>query len=266
MSTQISVLLPARARPANLRTSIDSLFDLARTPDAVEVLVRLDSCDPCLREELAILQARKGAVFVGVGPRLGYANMHVYYDQLAIDAGGEWIFVWNDDTDMLTSHWDELLCDCPLYSIQWPRRDTIPTAKPYESYDGPLYTDYTFPVLGRPVLEALGGHLSDNPYCDAWLSDVSGFAGTSIVRPDIVFHHHRLNDATLLDQRVAHDAWKEFFKSAERGSRIAAVHKIMQHPNWLARFHGWNVESFELAKANAGSLLDRPATSHRLLK
>lgn len=231
------MLLPARGRPRNLRTSVQSLYDLADDPDSVEVLVRLDDDDPHLQEELTILGgfgARE--VFVGVGPRLGYQKMHVYFDQLAAQARGEWIFFWNDDTDMLTQGWDALTRECPIYSVQFPRRDTVSC---------PPHSDYTFPVLGRPVFEALGGNMSANPYCDAWLSDVSGFAGTSVVRPDVVFHHHRLNDQTLADQAGAGKDWHQFSAEQQKSMRIEAMQKIMAHPAWATRFDGWDVEPFE---------------------
>lgn len=263
----ISMLLPARGRPANLRTSVQSVFDLAADPDSVEVLVRLDDDDPHLREELAILEGHEAReVLVGVGPRLGYARMNDYYDALAAQARGDWIFFWNDDTDMVTRAWDELTRQCPLYSVQFPRRDTIP-AESRPGYDGPLYSDYTFPVLGRPVLEALDGNMSKNPYCDAWLSDVSGFAGTSVVRPDVVFTHHRLNDQTLADQAGAGKQWQQFSAEQQKAMRIEAMQKVMAHPMWVARFDDWNVERFEHIGVDYIRLLEgeRRAGAYRLL-
>ena len=254
------MLLPARGRPANLRTSVQSCYDLAADPDSVEVLVRLDDDDPHLREELTILGGfGNREVLVGVGPRLGYQKMHIYYDGLAADSRGDWVFFWNDDTDMLTRGWDDLTRECPLYTVQFPRRDITPLAD---------HTDYTFPVLGRPLFDALGGKMSRNPYCDAWLSNVSGFAGTSVVRPDIVFHHNRLDDATMREQSGASSAWQAFLSAEEQGRlRNADMETIMASPLWARRFDGWEIERIEHVGVDYINLTsgERRAGAHRLL-
>jgi hypothetical protein len=227
----ISLLLPARGRPKNLKQSIDSAFGLANHPEAIELLVRLDECDPCLREELAILadHPHTDLFRIGVGTRFGYARMDQYYNGLAESAVGDWLFFWNDDIDMLTRGWDDLIREAPLFSVQFPRRDTTPT------------TDYTLPVVGRPIYETLG-HLSKNAYCDAWISDFSGFAGTSIIRDDIVFHHHRLDDDTLRGQANGAEEWHRFTAAEQLAMRRADMDKVMAAPAHASRFDGWNAE------------------------
>lgn len=252
---KISMLLPARARPANLKSSVQSVLDLAHKPDEVEILVRLDADDPHLRQEMQILQEPSAEILVDVGPRYGYAHMHRYYSELAAQARGEWLFIWNDDTDMVTRGWDSLTLDCPLFSVQFPRRDTTPT------------TDYTFPVIGRPVFNALGGRVSENAYCDAWLSDVSGFAGTSIIRDDVVFHHHRLNDDTLREQANGNAEWMKFTADDQKAMRIKAMEKIMAAPGWRGRFDEWHVRKVEHIGVDYINLLagERRACAYQLL-
>lgn len=232
MSTGVSMLLPARGRPDHLAASVGSLFALAKSPDEVEVLARLDDDDPDLEREVQVLSAHRN-VRVFRGPRLGYAGMHEMYNRLAQIGRGEWLFLWNDDIEMLTGGWDALVREAPPYSVQFVRRDTTPT------------TDYTLPVLGRPLFEVLG-HISKNAYCDAWISDVSGFAGTSVIRDDVVFRHHRLSDATMHGQSVSGPGeWAKFKTDEQRQWRRDDMEKIMASPLWLGRLDGWDCEFSE---------------------
>ncbi len=226
MTPKISMLLPARGRPANLKLSVESVFDLAAKPDEIEVLVRLDDDDPYLAKEVEILRVWSVRhVSLYTGARLGYHRMHDYYNRLAQEAVGDWLFFWNDDIELRTQDWDRLLHEAPLFSVQFPRRDTVKHADP------------TIPVVGRPIYEAVG-RLSGNAYCDAWVSDISGYAGTSINRDDIVFHHHRLNDATMAEQNDGGKEWARF--DTQKAERRVEMDKIVAAPGYAGRYDGWN--------------------------
>lgn len=229
MTVNISMLLPARGRPDNLKASVESVFALAKKPDEVEVVVRLDDDDPHLDREIQILRAHD-RVRIFRGPRLGYHNMHTMYNKLAELSRGEWLFMWNDDIEMVTKDWDVLTRESPLYAVQFVRRDVTPTS------------DYTLPIIGKPLFDVLG-HISENAYCDAWISDVSAFAGTSVVRDDIVFKHHRLDDATMYGQSVnGPAAWAKFTTEEQRQMRRDDMEKIMASPLWAGRFDGWEYD------------------------
>lgn len=228
----ISMLLPARARPKNLKSSIESVFDLAAKSDDVEFLVRLDDNDPYLAEERALLAQFPRStthIRVSVGPRLGYARMHEMYNRCAAAAKGQYLFVWNDDIELRTQNWDQLLREAPLFSVQWLRRDITKT------------TDFTLPVIGRPLYDAVG-HLSQNAFCDAWIADYSSFAGTSIIRDDIVFTHHRLNDTTLMGQQDGGVEWGKFSKEEQTAMRMADYEAVVNAPGYASRFDGWKTE------------------------
>lgn len=231
-----SMLLPARGRPKNLRPSVESVFRLASDPERVEVICRFDECDPHLEEEREILSSvvreiglRPLQIAVGVGARLGYSRMHEYYNQTAARARGDWLYLWNDDIEAVTPGWDTLLLEAPAFSVQFPRRDTTKT------------TDYTLPVVGRPVYQALG-HISMNAYCDAWLSDISAYAGTSVVRDDVVFVHHRLDDETLRDQANGNAEWAKFTADEQRKMRREDMERVMAAPGWARRHEDWRCD------------------------
>lgn len=176
----VSVLLPARGRPDGFARALGSLCRLARDSRRVEVLARVDNDDPTAYPETMPEFARYVLVR---GPRLGYRHVFEHFNELAGIARGDWLVNWNDDVEMLTTYWDDLLRLGPPYSIQFLRRDILERA------------DTTFPVTGRSVYEAMG-HLSLQTHADDWLRVVAELSGTGFWRDDIVFHHYRLSDQT----------------------------------------------------------------------
>lgn len=187
MAIEISVLLPTRGRFDRLPRALGSLHVLAADTSRIEYLLRTDVDQP----SVAAFGFDVPPHTELRGERWGYGRMHDYYGELAAAAQGRLLFVWNDDTEMLTPRWDELLlaeAEKPL--VQFIRRDTCQTA------------DDTFPVVDRRIYEAVG-RLSAHCYVDTWLSHVSRDAGVRHFRNDIVFHHHRLDDQTQRDNLAA---------------------------------------------------------------
>lgn len=184
----ISVLIPSRGRPEQLRKSLDSLYDNLSAGAELQVIVRVDLDDEILRDSMVhFINAT-----LYLGPRLGYARMHDYYNELAYYARGEHFLIWNDDTEMLTKDWDALLLSdkTKANKVQFIRRDTKEKA------------DDTFPLVPRWVFEAMG-HFSLHCYVDTWLSAVAAMSDIRVFRNDVVFHHHRLGDDTSAGQAEA---------------------------------------------------------------
>lgn len=254
---KISMLIPTRGRPRHLKNSIDSVFGLAMRPEQIEVLVRLDSCDPELRACIDLLRddPRTEQIRIAVGRRVGYNQMHLMNNELAegADPGSEWLHIWNDDLEMRTHGWDVLLRACPSFVTQFPRRD------------GAATSDHTVPVMSREIYRVLG-QMSGNAFCDAWISDVSAFAGTSIVRDDIVFAHHRLTDATSADYNDGGREWGKFQTPEQRAQRHAERERIVSAPEWAGRFDGWDVEEMPHAGIDYINLMGSSASarSYRL--
>lgn len=214
---EISVLLPTRGRPSGLHAALMTLLEHAAGPDEIEVLVRGDDDDRASVHSAAAA-ARFGSASVYFGPRLGYARMHDYYNELAGRARGRLLFVWNDDTEMLTPRWDEMLISAATSPIvQFMRVENKGVA------------DTTFPVVDRRIFEAVG-RLANHCYVDTWLDRVSAAAGVQHLRNDIVFRHHRLSDQTAQDNRHAialeHPRW--FTLEAERAVDAGKVKQLLE--------------------------------------
>lgn len=174
---RVSVLIPTRGRPAHLHQSVTSLH--AAASGSVEYVIRTDS--DAAPERDALVGCFEGLSCLELrGERHGYAGIYRYYDEMAKAARGEWLLVWNDDIDMLTQGWDDLLAAGDGL-VQFPRRDIRPNA------------DDSVPLVHRRVYEALG-RLSPHCFVDTWLSHVAMAAGVRQFRDDVSFHHHRVRD------------------------------------------------------------------------
>ena len=103
----VSMLLPCRGRHEGTRQSLASLL-LASDPSRIEVLVRADDDDPLTAQ---IMQEQwPFQVKTIVGPRgNGYADLHLMYNELAAQARGRFLFLWNNDAVITTQDWDSML-------------------------------------------------------------------------------------------------------------------------------------------------------------
>lgn len=208
----ISVLLPSRGRPELLRDSLRSLQDRAESPKRLEVLVRLDE-DDTARCDYPYDDAEFGSVDVRylIGPRHGYAGLHLYYNELAQAAVGDWFLLWNDDASITTANWD-------IYVLE-------------HSTGGPFVLNFTavpqeggmnlFPCLNRAFYQAIG-HISLSPAIDTWIQDVSRSVGCEVDDPRVGVRHDRRRDETgALAQAGAVAKAAEFY-AADMQARLAA--------------------------------------------
>lgn len=114
----ISVLVASRRRPQLLARMAESLVTHARDAKSFEILIACDSDDIQSLQVWAELPPAKDAQWRAiVVPRMGYANLHVYYNALADIATGDWLLLLGDDTFVVTHGWDDLLADKPCDRI-----------------------------------------------------------------------------------------------------------------------------------------------------
>ncbi len=192
----ISVLLPSRHRPEALTDSIGSLRVMAADPRRIEILVAADPDDPATVEAAERSRAR-----AWVAPtRYGYHRLHEYVNELARQAAGEWLLLWNDDARMLTASWDEHVAQAEP-GVLWP------------DHNGSAFLN-VFPIVHRRVVDILG-HFSLSPHNDSWVQDVAEAVGA----------HHRIPVEVLHDRydlTGGHNdqTWRE----AQAGYRTADYH------------------------------------------
>lgn len=94
----MSVLIPTRARPERLIQTARSFRGFFDSDDDVEILVRIDHDDADTIAAISRIVEAGPNVRVFGGSRLGgYADLHVFYGELAKLAVAPWVWIMNDD-------------------------------------------------------------------------------------------------------------------------------------------------------------------------
>jgi hypothetical protein len=159
----ISVLIPSRGHPDLLERSVRSLRSTAS--GEIEIIVRMDLDDP------ATMNAAWGLdVYTVTGQPLGYEGLHEYYQEMAEAANGDWLMVWNDDDQMLTPGWDEIIEALP---------QEVLIADPQNTHS-PLCC---VPAIRREAVDALGAFSTANPHVDTCWQDIGLATGRVVSVP-----------------------------------------------------------------------------------
>ena len=107
----VSVLLPTRARPELMLQSITSIIEKARLPEKVQILLKIDNDDmESYVDYYSEIEKITPHYKVIYSPRgLGYGDLHTHVNDLCAIADGEYLFLWNDDAELLTVEWDKIM-------------------------------------------------------------------------------------------------------------------------------------------------------------
>jgi glycosyltransferase involved in cell wall biosynthesis len=241
-SYKISVLLPTRGRTDMLKRSLMSLYDLAKDPTEIELLLAFDNDD---KESLEWCQAnvfpeleRRGidAKVVEFTP-LGYLKLHEYVNTLASLADGNWLMFWNDDAVMQTQDWDQQIIQHTgkFLCLRMPTHNSHPYA--------------IFPIVPRDWFYLLG-HLSNHQLTDATISQISYIVGI-MQNIDVEVVHDRFDitgnnlDNTFKNRPMLegnHEHPADFNHIGFRNRRIADANKIA----WYLKRIGQPSEWFDL--------------------
>ena len=190
---KISVLLPTRNRVERVKKSLNSLYDTVSDVNILEVFLGLDFDDPSLDElKNMVLDDFKdfNIIFCISDIRHGYFNLHEYYNMMVKKASGDWIFIWGDDSYIITEDWDKLV-------------------KPYENKfillspkvkERPKYPGTMFPIIPKLWADTLG-HISLNCHNDTWVEVIAQKLKIFKYIPMWVSHERYNKDETGKEKR-----------------------------------------------------------------
>lgn len=172
-----------------LYSSIESLRATAADPTSFEVLVRVDDDDQPTQDFLCNGAAPRGVnLSVIRGPRgRGYLDLHLMCNELAARSKGDFLFLWNDDAEMVTRGWDDVLRS----HLVDPPRVYKPTSAGHQRN--------IFPVLRRSVYEAMG-HFSESALNDFYTSTIAKRCGIEAPVAIDVRHDHPFQGGSNADQ------------------------------------------------------------------
>jgi len=176
---QISILLPSRKRMDTLKKCINNLIDKADDPRSLEILIRLDNDDIETIQRLGELPYDKIDIFIIIGNRFGgYADLHLYVNELCAISRGTFLFLYNDDATICTKGWDSIV-----------KKHKIVALNPIADVDGKKKYDL-FPIVHRKIYETLG-FFSRSPHNDSWMFELTKTAKLEKKLPELKIYHYR---------------------------------------------------------------------------
>jgi len=99
----------SRSRPVLFEKCLSLLLSKCRNHEGIEIICRLDSDDPFLRQYLDL---RAGWLTFIVGSRMyGYQSFGTMIDQCARLSTGDLLWQWGDDAQMVTDGYDVIVED-----------------------------------------------------------------------------------------------------------------------------------------------------------
>jgi hypothetical protein len=159
---RIAVLLPTRGRTAALSRSVESLVNLAKDPDSIQIMLGFDNDDPVGIEHFSSvlqpwLDERDLHYTAMTFEPMGYIRLNEYVNTLAEKSSADWLVFWNDDAIMETQDWDHEIVS---YTGQFK-------ILAFRTHNDHPYS--IFPIVPRAWLDVLG-HLSPHQISDGWIS------------------------------------------------------------------------------------------------
>lgn len=148
-----SLILNSRSRPYLLERLLYSLVLTTKDISQLEILIRLDDDDPSLASSVAAIEKYSFATYF-IDSRI--TNVHTSLNELARKSTGDYIWVMNDDCEIVTKHWDYHVLE--LLSLWHEVNGTICYLHTTDnSCDKGGHKKYSsFPMLTRATFEKLG--------------------------------------------------------------------------------------------------------------
>jgi hypothetical protein len=235
----VAVLLPTRGRTDALSRSVYSVVDNAIEPDKIQVLLAFDRDDNIgldyFNSQLKVDLEKRNINFVAIiFNRLGYINLHRYYNELAKHADADWMFMWNDDAYMNTHGWDKVV---KKYNGQ------LRVLKVHTHNDHPYSI---FPIVPAVWLDLLG-YLTGHHMIDAWVSQIAYMTDLiEIVDINVTHDRHDLTgnnaDATFKERVTLegkpHDP-VDFHHISNTQRRMVECEKLAQYMQTQGMSTAW---------------------------
>lgn len=189
-----SLLCPTRGRPEMARSFVNSVYQKAKWPEKVEVLLYVDSDDSSLPQYVKQMESTPARIVVGPPEGVGKA-----WNCLARASSGEYLMMANDDLSCESTEWDWLLLQ---ELLKYP--DQIVLVWANDGINGRRHC--AFPIIGRRWYEALGSFVSER-YCffrhdtDLWETGKEiGMNRTIYVDRARILHLHHSTGKTAADE------------------------------------------------------------------
>jgi glycosyltransferase involved in cell wall biosynthesis len=175
-TNKISVLIPSRNRTIQLVNSVRQILTMAADPGRVEILLRLDCDDEASLRAYRGLRLTVPAIAVVDDRYMGWMSNHVFYNALARQASGDWLLLYNDDAQMLTSAWDNRIMAAtkPVVATRMLRSKECEPWR-WRAKNG-QWMGNCFPAVRRDAYELLG-QFARHRHADVYWEWITGSLG-----------------------------------------------------------------------------------------
>tara|TARA_R100000008_G_C3586825_1_gene173130 strand:- start:4079 stop:4747 length:669 start_codon:yes stop_codon:yes gene_type:complete len=150
-------MVPTRGRVEHLNKMLYTLFSSVSDPNCIEAVMRVDEDDVETQDYLADKLNNNIKMIVGERYR-GYVELNRFYNEIAEQARGTWLFLSNDDLYFNKTDWD----------LQLAKIEEVLVLNPKTMLNGswlPAETGNTFPIMHKRIHEVLGY------FCPCFLND-----------------------------------------------------------------------------------------------
>ena len=219
----ITILLPTRKRTQIVQKSVAGLLDLASDAKRIHIAVAYDHDD----EESAnyfsshgwrnLVEPTGASQSVHEIDRLGWMDLHEYYNQLANKVKSDWYFIWNDDAFMKSFGWDQEIHN----------QGNTKHMLSMES-NGKLPDSTLFPCVSKLWVDTFG-MIGYNPV-DQWIQDITYQLDAYKRITSTIFHDHYKNTGNNDDETYRSTSTQKKF--TKRAYKTAEMQSIKQ--DWIA--------------------------------
>ena len=152
---KFSLILNSRQRPVLLHSLLRSLHNTTCHLDDIQVFVSCDSDD---NETYSLSKQFKDSRYVQFEFIERELNLHKRLNSLAFRSDGKYIFVLNDDCEMLTPSWDKI-----AYTILENTKHDIICGQTHDNSCDKSQLNYaSFPIISRKAVEIVGFFMPDS--------------------------------------------------------------------------------------------------------
>lgn len=221
----ITILLPTRKRTQMVQKSVAGLLDLASDAKRIHIAVAYDHDDEESAKYFAshswhnLVEPTGATQSVHEIQRLGWMDLHEYYNQLARSIDSDWYFIWNDDAFMRSFGWDQEIHN----------QGNTKNMLSMES-NGKLPDSTLFPCVNKLWVDTFG-MIGMNPV-DQWIQDITYEIGCYKRIDSKIFHDHFKvtgNNNDEVYQETSKN--KKFTKRAYKTNEMAELKQ-----SWIAQW------------------------------
>jgi len=237
----IAILLPTRGRAEMLERSVQSLINLAKDQDRIQLMFGLDDDDTIGLEHFKnVVQPWLDDHDVNYTAMMfapmGYIRLNEYVNTLAKNSDAKWLVFWNDDAVMQSQDWDAEI-------MKW---DGQFKCLAFDTHNQHPYS--IFPIIPREWLDLMG-HLSPHQISDGWISQ-NAYVLDIMQRTDIKVLHDRHDltgnnkDDTFLNRPMLENNPMDPKDFHHSDNAIRRQHECLKMAEYLEQERGMDMTFF----------------------